>query len=438
MIKLQNRPNTNFQKIEADFKFLTNEEIKLYYIDFIKSYINLNTKFGFNQSFDEEFIFNQINIIKKNNELDFIPFGIKDVINTKILPTSMGSKIWEGFKAGNNARVVDNIINNGGIIFSKTTTAEFAVHFISPGQTKNPYNLNHITGTSSSGSAVAVASGALPIAIGTQTAGSIIRPASFCGIYGFKPTFGLIDRTGVLKTNDTFDTIGLLSADIYGIKKTINYIFQKGKDYPNSNILNDNYLKYKNKNKVKIGFLENTLKVFKNFDHFIMNDFNFFKNNISSKYNLYDINNIDFLNDIHQIHEDMYAKSLSYYFKNEIKQHESVSDIMVEMIKKGEKISAEHYVKISKFQPIITKKMNDLFEKMDFIIVPSTATPAPKIGDFEKDDTCLIWTYFGYPAISIPLFIDDESGLPFGLQIIAKKYDDFSLLNFAENIIDVF
>ena len=163
-----------------------------------------------------------------------MPFGIKDVFNTKVLPTSMGSQIWKGFNAGNNARAIDNLVFNGGIIFSKTTTAEFAVHFISPGKTKNPYNINHITGTSSSGSAVAVACGALPVALGTQTAGSIIRPASFCGVYGFKPSFGAIDRTGVLKTNDTFDTIGLLSADIYGIKKTFYNIFQKGKDYPYS------------------------------------------------------------------------------------------------------------------------------------------------------------------------------------------------------------
>ena len=134
----------------------------------------------------------------------------------------------------------------------------------------------------------------------------------------------------------------------------------------------------------------------------------------------------------------MYAKSLSYYFQNEIKQNENVSQIMTEMIKKGECITAEEYVKISRLQPSITKKMNEILEDIDFIIVPSTSTSAPKLGDSELDDTCLIWTYLGYPAISIPLFIEDTTGLPIGLQIIAKKYDDFALLDFAEYISNSF
>ena len=91
--------------------------------------------------------------------------------------------------------MVDKIIENGGIVFSKTKCAEFAVHHIGKKFNRNPYNNNHIAGTSSTGSAISVSVDALPITIGTQTAGSIIRPASFCGVYGFKPTYGAIDRT---------------------------------------------------------------------------------------------------------------------------------------------------------------------------------------------------------------------------------------------------
>ena len=133
----------------------------------------------------------------------------------------------------------------------------------------------------------------------------------------------------------------------------------------------------------------------------------------------------------------MYAKSLSYYFQNEIKQNESISDIMLEMIKKGENITAETYIKISKLQPVITNKMNELFKQVDFIIVPSTASSAPKVGNNEIDDTCLIWTFLGFPSITIPLFTDNNN-LPFGLQIISKKYDDFALLEFSERLQKLF
>jgi Asp-tRNA(Asn)/Glu-tRNA(Gln) amidotransferase A subunit family amidase len=438
MINLQIRKESNFEYLENKILNLSADEITEYYLEYIENYIVLDNKYGFNESMDKNFIIDQIKNCESQKKLSYMPFGIKDVFNTKVLPTSMGSQIWKGFKAGNNARVIDNLVSNGGIIFSKTTTAEFAVHFITPGKTKNPYNINHITGTSSSGSAVAVACGALPIALGTQTAGSIIRPASFCGVYGFKPSFGSIDRTGVLKTNDTFDTIGLLSADIHGIKKTFYNIFQKGRDYPYSINFFENFSNYnKNFNKLKIGILDNSLNVFKNFTNVVMSDFELVKKTIEENYELREIKSIDFLNEIHPIHEEMYAKSLSYYFQNEIKQNESISDIMLEMIKKGENITAENYVKISKLQPVFTNKMNEIFKQVDFIIVPSTASSAPKVGNNEIDDTCLIWTFLGYPSVTIPLFTDDNN-LPFGLQVISKKFDDFALLEFSEKLQKIF
>ena len=438
MINLQIREKSNFEYFEKNISGLSKEEIIEYYLEYIEQHVVLDDKYGFNESIDKNYIIDQIKNCESQKKLSYMPFGIKDVFNTKVLPTSMGSQIWKGFNAGNNARAIDNLVFNGGIIFSKTTTAEFAVHFISPGKTKNPYNINHITGTSSSGSAVAVACGALPVALGTQTAGSIIRPASFCGVYGFKPSFGAIDRTGVLKTNDTFDTIGLLSADIYGIKKTFYNIFQKGKDYPYSINFFENFEKYnKRLTNLKIGVLDNSLKVFKNFANDIMTDFELVIKHIEEKHEIQEIKNVEFLNEIHPIHEEMYAKSLSYYFQNEIKQNESISDIMLEMIKKGENITAETYIKISKLQPVITNKMNELFKQVDFIIVPSTASSAPKVGNNEIDDTCLIWTFLGFPSITIPLFTDNNN-LPFGLQIISKKYDDFALLEFSERLQKLF
>ena len=278
MIKLLTESLFTYKDFEARVNAIRSlDELREFYRDFISNYKELDGRYRFTEALDEDFIFYQIEhqFQKRNTSLFGMPFGVKDIFNTRVLPTSMGSEIWKGFKAGNNARIVDEIYDRGGIIFSKTTTAEFAVHFITPEKTLNPFNKDHITGTSSSGSAVAVACGALPIALGTQTAGSIIRPASFCGVYGFKPSFGAIDRTGVLKTNDTLDTIGLMGSDIYGLRKVFFEVLQKGKDYPFS----ENYFhfheryKAKDKSKLKIGVVTDAFNSYQHYDKIVRKDF---------------------------------------------------------------------------------------------------------------------------------------------------------------------
>ena len=151
-----------------------------------------------------------------NSNLIGVPFGVKDVINTKHFNTEMGSKIWENHKAGNNARIVSRFFNSGALLIGKTVTSEFAVD--GKNKTRNPWNTNLVPGTSSSGSAAAVAAGMVPVTVGTQTLGSIIRPASWCGVYGMKPTYGLIPRTGILKTTDTLDTVGFFTRSVNDMK----------------------------------------------------------------------------------------------------------------------------------------------------------------------------------------------------------------------------
>ena len=436
MIKLLTESLFTYKDFEARVNAIRSlDELREFYRDFISNYKELDGRYRFTEALDEDFIFYQIEhqFQKRNTSLFGMPFGVKDIFNTRVLPTSMGSEIWKGFKAGNNARIVDEIYDRGGIIFSKTTTAEFAVHFITPEKTLNPFNKDHITGTSSSGSAVAVACGALPIALGTQTAGSIIRPASFCGVYGFKPSFGAIDRTGVLKTNDTLDTIGLMGSDIYGLRKVFFEVLQKGKDYPFS----ENYFhfheryKAKDKSKLKIGVVTDAFNSYQHYDKIVRKDFESVVDQLDKSFRLKKLKGEDYINGIHTLHEYIYSKSLSYYFKNEIQHYHSVSEIMRDMIARGEKIGTDEYVDAIRQQPVLRKKFDKAFQDFDFLITPSTASAAPPLFEQEKNDTCLIWTFLGYPAISIPLFQDPETNLPYGLQIVAKKFDDFSLLDFA-------
>jgi Asp-tRNA(Asn)/Glu-tRNA(Gln) amidotransferase A subunit family amidase len=135
-----------------------------------------------------------------------IPVGVKDIIDTKDFPTEYGSEIFAGHRPNADAFVVAQLKAAGAIVLGKTVTTELA--FFGPGKTCNPHDLKRTPGGSSSGSAAAVADGQVPLALGTQTAGSTIRPASYCGVVGFKPTFGYTSRTGVLEQSAPLDTIG--------------------------------------------------------------------------------------------------------------------------------------------------------------------------------------------------------------------------------------
>ena len=143
-----------------------------------------------------------------------VPVGIKDIIDVKGIPTGNGLMPGGAAKPQRDAFVVERLKAAGAIIMGKTVTTELA--FMHPSKTRNPRNLEHTPGGSSAGSAAAVADGMVPLAIGTQTGGSVIRPASFCGVTGFKPTFGAIPRRGVLAQSPSLDTLGVFATDPIG------------------------------------------------------------------------------------------------------------------------------------------------------------------------------------------------------------------------------
>lgn len=141
-----------------------------------------------------------------------LAIGVKDIFDTADLPTSYGSPIYAGHRPKADAAAVSLVRRNGGIVLGKTVTTEFA--HLDPGKTRNPHNPKHTPGGSSSGSAAGVAAGMLPIALGSQTGGSVIRPASYCGIAGFKPSFGLIPTVGMKCFSWHLDTVGLFAASV--------------------------------------------------------------------------------------------------------------------------------------------------------------------------------------------------------------------------------
>ena len=364
-----------------------------------------------------------------------VPVGIKDVFNTQDMPTCMGSPLWKDFNPGNDARVVFRLREEDAIVAGKTVTAELAVH--EPGPTRNPHNLDYYPGTSSSGSAVAVASGMVPVALGTQTAGSIIRPASYCGVYGFKPSFGTLPRTGVLKTTDTLDQIGFFARNIEDIELMFDALRVKGPNYPFVNKLIDNReeAEYK-KGKWRIAAVEHTKWNFA--DEYAKKAFSEFMERLSGLKEL-NINKTQLpsvFNEAHDKHATIYNKCLSYYFNDEYKKKHFVSKVLSGMIEKGLEITPEEYYKAMDVQVTLREELEEFFCGYDLILTLSTSGEAPLLAEpNDKPDSCLVWNLCGFPALNVPVF-KGPKGLPFGLQVVARRYDDLLIARFVKMLKD--
>lgn len=363
--------------------------------------------------------------------LEGIPVAVKDIINTADFPTQMGSPLWEGFTPGNDARVVSSVKHQGALVPGKTVTAEFAVHTLN--KTLNPHDSLKTPGTSSSGSAVAVATGMVPVALGTQTAGSIMRPASFCGVYGCKPSFGLIPRTGMLKTTDSLDTVGFFSTHYLDLERVFEAVRVHGPNYPMS------YRVFKDPSRVsapsgrawRVGFART--HTWKHAPEYAKAAVARWLNQVSRLRGV-EVSEVTLPKEMalsHSIHETIYNKTLSYYFKKEYEKSELVSPIMNELIRSGQSISIKQYHTALSAQEKLCRAMDLVMTKYDVLVSLSTAGEAPQRGIPELPDPSLIWTMTHLPVIGVPQFVS-PGGLPYGLQFVSRRYNDYKLFRFAD------
>ncbi len=363
--------------------------------------------------------------------LRHIPIGVKDIYNTHDFATQMGSSLWKGFTPGNDARAVYNLKRQGAVVVGKTVTAEFAVHALE--KTLNPWDITKTPGTSSSGSAVAVSLGQVSFATGTQTAGSIIRPASFCGIYGMKPSFGLIPRTGMLKTTDSLDTPGFLVIHQKDLRRGFDSMRISGKDYPISDAaLSDSARQQKPIGRPwRVGFVKT--HTWTDAPQYAKDALENFIENLAKQNDItvVEASLPSLMEKTHTVHETIYNKALSYYFQNEYKQADQVSPVMNDLITKGKKISLETYREAIKDQMEMLYMMDAYFSDFDVLISLSTAGEAPDRDIVELPDPALMWTLTHLPVVSVPQFTS-PAGLPFGMQVIARKYNDYLLLDFLD------
>ncbi len=159
-----------------------------------------------------------------------IPVAVKDIVGTLDMPTECGTPIRKGKSYSQNAEIVDLLTSSGAIVMGKTVTTELA--YLNPSKTKNPHDYSRTPGGSSSGSAAVIASYMAPLSIGSQTGGSIIRPASYCGVVGYKPSFGLISRNGVLKTSEKLDHLGVFGKSVEDIAYLVKELIKKDSHDP--------------------------------------------------------------------------------------------------------------------------------------------------------------------------------------------------------------
>lgn len=373
---------------------------------------------------------------KITGNLAGVPVGVKDIFNTKDMPTAMGSPIWKGFTPGNDARIVARMRMRDMIIMGKTVTAEFAVH--APNKTRNPHNIDYSPGTSSSGSAAAVAAGMVPIALGTQTAGSIVRPASYCGVFGFKPSFGLLPRTGMLKTTDSLDTVGFFTRYAEDLKAFLDEIIVTGENWPLSyETTSKKSAREKGNRTWKIAVAKTHMWGY--VENYVADAFESLINKIAKDrdFDLIEMTLPIEFEESHRIHSTIYDKTLSYYFKEEFKNKDLISPIMYEIISHGKNITLDEYKEALAKQAKLRMRLEEILSNrhIDAIITNSTSSHAPKFKVDDIPDNALIWTLTSSPVISMPAFIS-PAGLPFGVQFIGKRFHDYLLIELAKAIVN--
>lgn len=350
-----------------------------------------------------------------------VPVGIKDIIDTKELPTEHGSPIFQGRMPGSDAALVTNLKSSGAVILGKTKTTEFA--FLHPTDTRNPHDADHIPGGSSSGSAASVAAFQVPLAIGTQTGGSVIRPASFCGVYGFKPARGHISRHGVLTTSASLDTVGVFARDVDDTAALASILAGDEVEKPSYSSAD----------------FQNMRMVWLRMPHFDRLEadteqlFDELRVRLGSQVAVVDAPEElgDLVKAQEIIHEFEICRHLSSVFKS---NREKLSETILPVIDRTPAITPEDYANALNLKQKAETYFHNVFSEYDVILNPSTTGEAPRIGGGTGDPAfCKPWSLTGLPAITLPL-LTGRNNLPVGVQVIGRVDGGMELVEISSHL----
>jgi len=373
---------------------------------------------------------------KPMGKLHGIPVGLKDIIDTKDQPTSRGTAIFEGRQPDANAKVVERLQEEGAVILGKTVTTEFA--FLHPAITTNPHNMEHTPGGSSSGSAAAVAGFQVPLAIGTQTNGSVVRPASFCGVFGFKPSNGIISRSGFLQTSVSLDQVGCFGRSLEDVALLTDAISCYDPQDENS---------YARPRPKMLQGAKAEAEIEPEFAWFELP----FADRLTSdgRDGLDEViealgpqiervqapDTFDGLLDTQRvIHEYEICQHLRETFDASF---DKLSTSLQPVVERGRKISKDEYDHAIGIKAQFESFCNEFLLDYDAILTPSSTGEAPLMSSGGTGDPafCTLWTLAGLPCLNIPMLVG-SNGLPIGTQLVGRYEQDDRLLRTANWLIN--
>ncbi|MBT3305860.1 MAG: amidase [Alphaproteobacteria bacterium] len=376
------------------------------------------------KALDWDFVGRQIDELAKlprdaRGPLFGLPVGIKDIFDTADLPTGYGSAIYEGHQPGADAAAVARLRAAGAIILGKTVSTEFA--YWKAGPTRNPLDLERTPGGSSSGSVAAVADGMVPLAIGSQTAASTIRPAAYCGIVGFKPTWGLISLAGVKALSNSLDTVGIFSKDVAGAGLLSGVLAGRPGLMAPAEPGSSPRLALRTSpewEKVAPSALD---AVKKTADLAARHGADVKADEVPATFA-----------GLADIQTTIMAYEAARELAHERRCHfDRLSQPLRDLLTQGESISSAAYDHACRKRDECLNEIDSLFGDADALLAPSTLGEAPLFEEGTGDPILSrAWTLLGLPSITLPCGIG-ENGFPLGLQIAARPRQDQHLLAIA-------
>ncbi len=367
---------------------------------------------------------------KPTGPLHGIPVALKDIIGTYDMPTECGTVLRKGKTQSQNAEIVDLLKSAGAIIMGKTATSELA--YLGPPETRNPHDYNRTPGGSSSGSAAVIAAHMAPLSIGSQTGGSVIRPASYCGVVGYKPSYGLISRNGVLRTSYALDHIGVFGKTVEDVALLAKVLIKKD-SYDEATVYysaEDMLEVCRKKPLFEPKFIFYKTDSWTKVDKKSRESFEFFIKAFKKNIEVFDTPS--YFKDINKYHQIIHETDLSNNFQDYYKKSKNkLSKEMQSAISRGMKYTAKEYTEAIDFMKRSYESYNEVFEDYHGVLSPCSTGVADKglkstgSADFNK-----FWSFMGVPAIALPL-LQGENNLPLGVQLIGDKYDDQRFLGIA-------
>jgi Asp-tRNA(Asn)/Glu-tRNA(Gln) amidotransferase A subunit family amidase len=365
---------------------------------------------------------------RSTGPLHGVPVGVKDIFDTADMPTENGCALHIGRTPSRDAAVVARLRGAGAIILGKTVTTELATY--APGKTRNPHNAEHTPGGSSSGSAAAVAAGMVPLAIGSQTNGSVIRPASYCGVYGFKPTHGLIPRSGVLALSRALDQVGVFARSIEDVALLAAELtgWDEGDPdtRPRARIPFVDVAAEKPPIEPMVAFVKTPR--WDRVDGDAKEAFAELVDHLGDRVEELELS--DASTEAYEWHRVIMETDMAASFRREWEEGRArLSPSLQAQLDRGREARALDYLGALSRAAAFGDAFGELFtQRYDAILTPAATGTAPRGLESTGDPSfCTLWTLCGMPALSVPL-MQGANGLPLGVQLVGPRHGDARLL----------